>query len=313
MGRSTATVEVSMKKLFFLIFLLFPFMEIVSDGEADSQYRYKCLSRSNIDLLIYEGCYELVKDKIEQGYDVNTRFEDGETPLSTAVSVKDIKIIKLLLEKGAFIHPNCDDYPCHSPYMKALYNGNLEIVQLFIAAGAPVNMLSDRPYGNFICSTLFEAVQSGNLKLVQYMIEKGADINGFGSHNPILAVTKAEILEFLILKKGDIFAFYEDEGSTLFHIIARPSVRINTVQERKKIVQILISYGVPADITTDNGRTPLMISAIYNDIFMTMFLIRQGADPALKDKHGKTALDYARERGHTEIVEYLESIKSTTP
>jgi len=36
------------------------------------------------------------------------------------------------------------------------------------------------------------------------------------------------------------------------------------------------------------------------------FLIAKGADLAAKDSRGRTTLDWARQRGHTEIVELLK-------
>lgn len=45
---------------------------------------------------------------------------------------------------------------------------------------------------------------------------------------------------------------------------------------------------------------------IHKNIF-SQTLLRHGANPDLRDEDGKTPLDKARERGHSEVVAILQS------
>ena len=75
------------------------------------------------------------------------------------------------------------------------------------------------------------------------------------------------------------------------------------------IVQLLIDKG--ADIHTrcrrfdDEGFTPLHLAAWMGRDDTVKALVARGADADLKTKKGRTALDFAREKDHTGVVELL--------
>lgn len=50
----------------------------------------------------------------------------------------------------------------------------------------------------------------------------------------------------------------------------------------------------------------LIFFFIHKNIF-SQTLLRHGANPDLRDEDGKTPLDKARERGHSEVVAILQS------
>ena len=55
----------------------------------------------------------------------------------------------------------------------------------------------------------------------------------------------------------------------------------------------------------DYGRTALHRAAYGGHLASATRLLEGGADLTLRDKYGKTALDYARSRGHSEVVALL--------
>lgn len=50
----------------------------------------------------------------------------------------------------------------------------------------------------------------------------------------------------------------------------------------------------------------ILIFFIHKNIY-SQTLLRHGANPDLRDEDGKTPLDKARERGHSEVVAILQS------
>jgi len=57
---------------------------------------------------------------------------------------------------------------------------------------------------------------------------------------------------------------------------------------------------------TTFGRKNLNVFFIFKNI-CSQTLLRHGANPDLRDEDGKTPLDKARERGHSEVVAILQS------
>jgi ankyrin repeat protein len=54
-----------------------------------------------------------------------------------------------------------------------------------------------------------------------------------------------------------------------------------------------------------DGETALYRSAWYGYLAVTKLLLEGGADPTLRTKSGRTALDWARENGKSEVVALL--------
>ena len=70
--------------------------------------------------------YDLVKLLLENGADVNVRDDDGNTPLTNALSNGDKEMMKLLLKYGADINNNTIDLnnPLSASQLKA-FSGNI--------------------------------------------------------------------------------------------------------------------------------------------------------------------------------------------
>lgn len=70
-------------------------------------------------------------------------------------------------------------------------------------------------------------------------------------------------------------------------------------------VKKFIEYG--ADVNErSNGMTPLMFAARYNKVAIVKLLLEKGADKAVKDEKGNTAIKYAELSNSTEVVTLLK-------
>jgi len=71
-------------------------------------------------------------------------------------------------------------------------------------------------------------------------------------------------------------------------------------------IRLLLERGAPANTAQAGGFTPLFSAAIANRRDLVEMLLAFGADPHRKCDAGKTAADFARERGHAEMADWLE-------
>ncbi|MCT8334804.1 ankyrin repeat domain-containing protein [Leptospira sp. 85282-16] len=78
--------------------------------------------------------------------------------------------------------------------------------------------------------------------------------------------------------------------------------------QNESIVKELVSLGSDTNQADSlEGQTPLILAARDGNYEITSFLLEKNANPLLKNKKGKTALDLARENGHLKIVELLKN------
>jgi ankyrin repeat protein len=123
------------------------------------------IKRNNLDILEYLFNYEIGQDHINTG-------------LSYAVNQSNLKIIELLLAKGANI--NQSTFNLDSPLYLATQSGNLDIVSFLLKNGAKVNQRS------FLRgdTALHAATFKNDISIAELLIHYGADVNSisyFGS------------------------------------------------------------------------------------------------------------------------------------
>lgn len=63
------------------------------------------------------------------------------------------------------------------------------------------------------------------------------------------------------------------------------------------------------DISNIWNRTALMEAAAGGYLNIVQYLLDKGANPSLKDREGKTALDLAQEKNYTKIVTLLSNVR----
>jgi ankyrin repeat protein len=79
-----------------------------------------------------------------------------------------------------------------------------------------------------------------------------------------------------------------------------------------EVVRELIRAGAPLDHINNLGWTALLEAVILGDggprhVAVLRDLVRAGANPALADRQGVSALEHARKRGYIEMVAILDS------
>ena len=72
--------------------------------------------------------------------------------------------------------------------------------------------------------------------------------------------------------------------------------------------EALCAHGAELDTRSDTQRTPLMYAAAAGHPKICAMLLALGADPSLKNLHGQTALDCAREHNKPECAALLQPV-----
>ena len=72
-----------------------------------------------------------------------------------------------------------------------------------------------------------------------------------------------------------------------------------------KMVALLIEHHAYIDAPSPNGTTPLMMAAQYGTRSAVQMLIKEGADPKVKNQQGLTATDFATRADRSEVVQWL--------
>ena len=76
-------------------------------------------------------------------------------------------------------------------------------------------------------------------------------------------------------------------------------------------IRLLLDAGALADARQTGGFTPIFSAAAANRRDLCDLLLAHGAHPQLTNDFGQTAAGYARERGHAELADWLESQPAT--
>ena len=117
-------------------------------------------------MTVAEGIQELIKD----GLDVNSKGNDGWTPLHWAVWNGNTELAKALIQAGAKV--NTKDNGGLTPLHRAAYYNHTEVAKALIEAGAQVDIKD-----NDGLTPLHRAVWGGGAELATALIQAGAQVN----------------------------------------------------------------------------------------------------------------------------------------
>jgi ankyrin repeat protein len=101
-----------------------------------------------------------------------------------------------------------------------------------------------------------------------------------------------------LLERGADLTAQNAEGRTALMFAATGSF--------PKTVEVLLKAGADPNVTGEvEGWSALMFAAAEGRPEVVRALLDHGADPSLTDNDGDTALTFAQDNGHSEVVEVL--------
>ena len=172
------------------------------------------------------------------------------------------------------------------------------------AQNAPPNITLEKAF--------LEMAFNGNLAAVQEFVSKGTPVDStiddkstalmwasFNGHTAVAAY---------LLEKGATVSLKDHNGRTaLLYSASGPY---------PETVGLLLRNGADVNVQgKTEGFTALMMAAAEGHLEVARVLLLNGATVDTIDRDGDTAKKFAREKGHTEMLELLESqpVKGSTP
>lgn len=223
-----------------------------------------------------------IKSLLLQGADINGIDSVGMTPLVMAVIRNHTEIVELLLQNGA--DPRLSTISGISPIETARSQKRVRIDMLLTD-----QLLKQSGKGYTYLTT---AVLKKDKETITKLIELEYDINSRdteGATSLMYAIYHGytEIAKLLVSAGADINAA-DKAGMQALHIAAASG--------SLKGVLFLLQNGVRINDQTAKGETALLLAAKYRHINIMELLIKNGADLSIRNKEGKSFLDYDTDR-----------------
>ena len=258
--------------------------------------------------LMYATLYgdaESVRLLLEAGADPNIPNEAGATALMWAMD--DLDKSRLLIRGGANVNALSEDG--RTPLLIATARpGSYEVVKLLLDHKANPSQMVNTYRGPM--TPLRLAAEAGDEAMLRLLLDREADAKAMGGFLPLLAAMNANDAGCvsLTLKTADPAAL-KGSGLLLVPPIGAPSALLDT-----KAVKRFFEAGADVTIRDSAERSLLMLAVSSDDVPVETVeaLIGLGADVNVTTADGKTALDFARQKGRTPIVELLEKAGAKT-
>lgn len=175
-----------------------------------------------------------------------------------------------------------------TPLMEAAQRADLKAMQGLIKQGADVNAVCGQEDFHAGSPVLRYAIDSGSLEAVRILLAAGANPNNL-TESPLIY--------------DDTFCHANVRNLSMLSHAVNSGAPIAIIQE-------LIKYGAHSDGTpkTMGDWSSLMIASFRGYKEAVIVLLQAGADAsAVNSMDNKTALDYAQEMEHKEIIKLLET------
>ena len=136
-----------------------------------------------------------------------------------------------------------------------------------------------------------DSVENGEVAEVERWLESSQvavdDVAPDGSTMLTTAVIEGQcgVVRLLLARGADPNLALDDGGETPLFLADDP-----------RIIDLLAAHGADVDDAGEGGETALMEKARACDLDAVRALLRNGAEPSLRDGHGRTALDAAANR-----------------
>jgi len=152
---------------------------------------------------------------LNSGVDIDTRNEQGWTPLMISTFNGREEVAALLIRSGANVHAK--DNAGYGPLHWAAFNGYSNVIKLLLAKRARVNERSNHGW-----SPLLQAATRGHLVAAGQLIASGADVNlasndGWTPLHKAAANGHLEVVKLLLVKGAFRGSEYQD-GTTPLHL-----------------------------------------------------------------------------------------------
>ncbi|WP_341811169.1 ankyrin repeat domain-containing protein [Wolbachia endosymbiont (group A) of Oxytorus armatus] len=238
-------------------------------------------------LATQSGKWSIVKLLLDRGANIDAQDEKGQTLLHFAASGNNLDMVQFLLDRGANIE--IQDKLAWTPILYAAQSGKWNVVKLLISNGAKFNneiTIQGTP--------LHFAVQEGNLDIIRFLLDEGADTESQDKDNkkPLHLAVEADRLNIveLLLDRGASVNAKDENNKTPLDLATKEDVK--ELLKRAQLDQGLL-------ISAQDGNLDKVVE----------YFIGKRVSLKVKDRDGKTPLDLAEQKGHTDIAKVIKQMQ----
>jgi ankyrin repeat protein len=233
---------------------------------------------------------------------VDSLDERGNTPLMSAIGLKNIEITKYLIAEGSNI--NFKNKSGNTPLHLAADRNLIDVVNLLLEKGSEINAAN-----NYQMTPLFSAIERNNVDVARILLDHSANVNfnspvfGCPIHR-VIYVRSPELLNLLLTKKVKLEA-KDANGKTALHLAG--------MLGRSELANILINNGAELNSKDKKGITPLHYAIMHGQdrdgknrsSELAELLVNKGANVNTISEDGVTPIFSAARNGYTDIVKLL--------
>ena len=270
-----------------------------------------------LDIALNFADVEALKILLERNVAVNEVNRNGNRPLHNLILSSEYKnlddvltCIELLLDNGASVLRKND--MGETPILSAIRGNYVEILELFIKRNLKLDLKDS--YGNGPLHIAAYSCNSNNeekkKKIFKLLLDAGIenDIKNDDGYTPIdiLANQRVNPILFSILKGEYDF----DNPNSTSNLTSAMSLHSAILSSNYDVIKVHLKVGTDInEISEENnnsyGLSPLGVACHILDFESVELLLKNGADPNLKNNDGQSAMDIAVENNNEDLINWL--------
>ena len=270
-----------------------------------------------LDIALNFADVEALKILLERNVDVNEINSHGNRPLHNLILLSEYKnlndvltCVELLLDNGASVLRKNE--MGETPVLSAIRGNYIEILELFIKRNLKLDLKDS--YGNGPLHIAAYSCNSNNeekkKKIFKLLLDAGIenDIKNDDGYTSIdiLANQRVNPILFSILKGEYDF----DNPNSTSNLTSAMSLHSAILSSNYDVIKVHLKVGTDInEISEENnnsyGLSPLGVACHILDFESVELLLKNGADPNLKNNDGQSAMDIAVENNNEDLINWL--------
>ncbi|MGI4777376.1 MAG: ankyrin repeat domain-containing protein [Janthinobacterium lividum] len=212
---------------------------------------------------------------------------------------RSLKKLVYLVAVVASLSANADSF---SDFFRAVRSDNASGVKSLLQRGFDPNTRDEKGQ-----TGLLLALREPSPRVIDVLLaspKTNVEARNESDESPLMLAAirgQRDLVQKLLARDADI----NKPGWTPLHYAASSTATSGQVE----IMKLLLDKYAFIDAQSPNGTTPLMMAAMYGSTASVKLLLDEGADTAMKNQQGMTAMDFAKRGNRPDAIQLLSAPK----